>query len=179
MEISLNSLGTKNIELPVVPPFLGEAERRAAARSDAARSGASPKKGGASPDAVPDPEVPPDARRRRFNTEYKLRVLAEADAAKQTPGAVGSLLRREGLYSSHLATWRRERDAAVRKALTPQRRGPKPKLNPQQAELTRLQRENERLSDELEKARLIIDVQKKVASLLGRELLRPGPGEKS
>jgi hypothetical protein len=80
------------------------------------------------------------------------------------------MLRRERLYSSHLVTWRRERDAAVEQALTPKKRGCKPKHDPQQAELARLQRENARLTDELENARLIIEVQKKVALLLGRQL---------
>jgi transposase len=172
MDISLNSPVSKKNGIPPAPGFLPGAERREAERSEADRSGGPGKNGGlsAAPVAPPDPEVPPDAKRRRFTSEYKLRILTEADAAKNTPGAVGALLRREGLYSSHLTTWRHERDAAVQRALTPKSRGPKPKHDPQQAELSRLQRENARLTDELEKARLIIEVQKKVALLLGREL---------
>jgi transposase InsO family protein len=104
--------------------------------------------------------------------------LAEADAAKNNPGAVGALLRREGLYSSHLVTWRREREAGVRKALAPKTRGPKPKHDPQQEELVHLRRENTRLADALSKAELIIEVQKKVGALLGWDLPKPDPGEK-
>ena len=73
----------------------------------------------------PDPEVVADARRRTFTAEYKLRILAEADAAAAQPGAIGALQRREGLYSSHLVTWRRERQAGILKGLTPHKRGPK------------------------------------------------------
>lgn len=118
----------------------------------------------------PDPEVVADAKRRRFTLENKLRVLKEADAAKNTPGAVGALLRREGLYSSHLVTWRKEREAAVRQALSPKTRGPKPKTDPQQEELQRLRRDNARLAEALAKAELIIEVQKKVGTLLGWDL---------
>ena len=174
MDISLNSPVSKKNGLPPAPGLLPGAERREAERSEADRSGASGKNGG-----PPNPEVVPDAKRRRFTTEYKLRILAEADAAKNTPGAVGALLRRERLYSSHLVTWRRERDAAVQQALTPKKRGPKSKHDPQQAELARLQRENAQLNDELEKARLIIEVQKKVALLLGRVLPQTDHEEKS
>jgi transposase-like protein len=174
MDISLNSPVSKKNGLPPVPGLLPGAERREAERSEADQSGAAGKNGGRL-----DPEVVPDAKRRRFTTEYKLRILTEADAAKNSPGAVGALLRREGLYSSHLVTWRRERDAAVAEALTPKKRGPKTKQDPQQAELARLQRENARLHDELDKARLIIEVQKKVALLLGRELPRTDHEEKS
>ena len=111
--------------------------------------------------------------------EYKLRMLKEADGARNTPGGVGALLRREGLYSSHLTTWRHERDAAVRQALTPKARGPKPKLDLQQEELRRLRRDNARLTDALSKAELIIEVQKKVGSLLGWNLPKTDPEENS
>jgi transposase len=77
------------------------------------------------------------------------------------------LQRREGLYSSHLVTWRRERQAGILKGLTPHKRGPKSKRNPQEEELQKLRRENQRLTEELRKAAIVIDVQKKVGALLG------------
>lgn len=107
-----------------------------------------------------------------------MRILTQADAAKEQPGAVGALLRREGLYSSHLTTWRKEREAGVRRALTPKTRGPKPKLDPQQEELRKLRRENEQLTEALRKAELIIDVQKKVGTLLGWSLPKTDSEEK-
>jgi transposase-like protein len=73
----------------------------------------------------PNPEVVANAKRRAFTAEYKLGILAEADAATAQPGAIGALLRREGLYSSHLTTWRRERQTGILKGLTPHKRGPK------------------------------------------------------
>ena len=125
------------------------------------------------PQAVrPDREVVAKAKRRRFSGEYKERILAAADAAKGT-GEIGALLRREGLYSSLLATWRRERDEAIRKALREQKRGPKPKTGPRALELQQLERENAALAEELRKARIIIEVQKKVAAVLGRALPEP------
>jgi transposase-like protein len=108
-----------------------------------------------------------DAKRRTFTAEYKLRILAEADAAATQPGAIGALQRREGLYSSHLVTWRRERQAGILKGLTPLKRGPKSKRNPQEEEVQQLRRENLRLTEEMRKAAIVIDVQKKVGALLG------------
>ena len=125
----------------------------------------------------PDPEVVADAKRRTFTAEYKLRILAEADAAAAQPGAIGALLRREGLYSSHLATWRRERQAGILKGLTPHKRGPKSKRNPQEEEMQKLRRENQRLTEELRKAAIVIDVQKKVGALLGWPLPKADPEE--
>ncbi len=113
---------------------------------------------------VPDPEVVPRAKRRQFSAQYKLRILTEADQCTQR-GEIGALLRREGLYSSHLTTWRKQRDQGQLQGLTPQKRGRKP--DPQAAELARLQRENAQLRRRLEQAELIIDVQKKVAQMLG------------
>ena len=110
-----------------------------------------------------DPEVLPKAERRQFSADYKLRVLAEADRCSE-PGQIGALLRREGLYSSHLSKWRQQRE---RGALG-QQRGRKP--DPQTAELKGLQRENERLRNRLERAEHIIEVQKKLAELLGTTL---------
>jgi transposase-like protein len=109
------------------------------------------------------PEVSEKAVRRRFTAEYKARILDEADRCTE-PGQLGELLRREGLYSSHLTTWRRQREAG----LAPKRRGRKPLPNKKEREeLERLKRENKRLAEELRQARLIIDVQKKVSEVLG------------
>lgn len=110
-------------------------------------------------------EVLERPERRRFTTEYKTRILSEVEAC--TEGQLGALLRREGLYSSHLTAWRRQREEGVRIGLTPKRRGRKSKKDPLADENARLLRENERLREKLRKAELIIDVQKKVAALLG------------
>jgi transposase len=118
----------------------------------------------------PDPEVVARAKRRIFTGEYKQRVLAEADSAKRESGGIGALLRREGLYSSHLVTWRNERATGILQALTPQKRGPKSKRTPLDDENQKLRRENQHLSEELRKAEIVIDIQKKVAALLGRPL---------
>jgi transposase-like protein len=115
------------------------------------------------------------AKRRSFTAEYKQRILQEAEAVAATPGGVGALLRREGLYSSLLAYWRRERANGIREALTPRKRGPKSKRNPLQEENLKLQRQNARLTEDLRKAHIIIDVQKKVAALLGRPIPEPDP----
>ncbi len=175
MDISLNSPASKKNGMPPAPTFLAGPERREAERSEADQSAAAAKNA----PSQPNPEVVADAKRRRFTMEYKLRILKEADAAKEAPGGVGALLRREGLYSSHLTTWRQERDAAVRQALAPKTRGPKPKLDPQQDELQRLRRDNARLTDALRKAELIIEVQKKVGSLLGWNLPKTDTEENS
>ena len=117
------------------------------------------------PTNVPDPEVVPKAKRRTFSAKYKLRILEEADRCTET-GQIGALLRREGLYSSHLTTWRRQRDEGVLKGLSPQKRGRKRK-DELEREVVRLQRENERLQASLEQAETIIEVQKKLSRLLG------------
>lgn len=106
-------------------------------------------------------EVVAKAVRRRFTAEYKLRILQEADECSN--GELGALLRREGLYSSHLTTWRRQRDAGQLKGLEPKKRGPKP--DPQAEELKRLRHENERLRVRLQQAEAIIEAQKKLAQL--------------
>jgi transposase len=126
----------------------------------------------------PNPEVVADAKRRTFTAEYKLRILAEADAAATQPGAIGALQRREGLYSSHLVTWRRERQSGILKGLTPHKRGPKSKRSPIEEENQKLRRENERLTEQLRKAEIVIDVQKKVGALLGWPLPQADPEEK-
>ena len=117
------------------------------------------------------------AKRRRFTAEYKQRILTEADQAKGS-GGIGSLLRREGLYSSLLATWRREREAGALRALTPQKRGPKSKRDPIQEEIQKLQKDNARLTEQLRKAEIVIDVQKKVGALLGWPIPTTDPDER-
>jgi transposase len=114
--------------------------------------------------SIPDPEVRPRAKHRRFNAEYKKRILDEAEACTR-PGEIGALLRREGLYSSLLSKWRQQRAQGTLAALAPKPRGPKP--DPQAEEIARLRRENERLQERLRKAETIIEVQKKVSQLLG------------
>jgi transposase len=114
--------------------------------------------------AVPDPEVVVKAQRRQFSAEYKRRILQEADSCTQR-GEVGALLRREGLYSSHLNTWRHQRARGELQGLSPAQRGRK--ADPQAAENARLLRETVRLKAQLARAELIIDVQKKVSQLLG------------
>jgi transposase-like protein len=161
------------------PPVLPAAERREDERSETDRSTAAGKTVAPQPPAQPrpSPEIVADARRRSFTGEYKQRILAEADAAAAQPGAIGALLRREELYSSHLSTWRRERQAGILKGLTPNKRGPKSKRNPQEEEMQKLRRENQRLTEELRKAAIVIDVQKKVGALLGWPLPKADPEE--
>ena len=153
---------------PALPP----AGRREPERSEGDRSAA-----GGNAAAHPDPEVVAQAQRRHFTAEYKQRILAETDQAKGS-GSIGALLRREGLYSSLLATWRREREAGVRQALSPQKRGPKSKRDPVAEENQQLRRETQRLTEELRKAEIVIDIQKKVATLLGRPISTVDPEEK-
>ena len=114
---------------------------------------------------IPDPEVVPKAKRRQFTAEYKLRIVREADACTE-PGQIGSLLRREGLYSSYLSTWRRQREKGQLQALSSKKRGRKGQDSSAE-ELAQLRRENERLRARLEQAEIIIDVQKKLSKLLG------------
>ena len=118
--------------------------------------------------AAPDAEVADKPTRRRFSPSYKLRVVEEADRCTE-PGEVGRLLRREGLYSSHLTTWRKAAHSGSLKALS-KKRGRKPERNPLEEKVRKLERRNARLEEELRKAHLIIDVQGKVAGLLGLSL---------
>jgi transposase-like protein len=114
---------------------------------------------------VPEPEVLPRAKRRRFLAEYKLRILEEADKCTKR-GEIGAILRREGLYSSHLSTWRQQRLLGQLEGLSPKKRGREPQ-DLVDEEVARLRRENERLRARLEEAEMIIDVQKKLSQLLG------------
>jgi transposase-like protein len=110
----------------------------------------------------PDPEVPERARRRRFTAQYKLDVLAAYEAAG--PGEKGAILRREGLYSSHIVEWRRARDGGALAGLARPRGRPAP--DPRDAQIARLQKEKDRLERELAKARFVVDVQAKLQALL-------------
>jgi transposase-like protein len=123
----------------------------------------------------PDPEVAEKPKRRRFSAEYRLRIVREADACKE-PGEIGALLRREGLYSSLLSAWRRQRDEGALEGLRSKKRGPEAKaVDPR---VKRLERENARLKRKLEQAETIIDIQKKVAGMLGIPLRTSEPDEK-
>ena len=113
--------------------------------------------------------MPEKAQRRRFTPEYKLRILEEADRCRE-PGEIGALLRREGLYSSNLGKWREQRRIGVLSALSAKKRGRKLRRDPQAERVEKLERENRRLREELRKAHVIIEVQKKVARLLGNEM---------
>ena len=132
---------------------------------------AGPTPGAPGPDnRFPDPAVPERPDRRRFTAEYKLRILQEADRCTRS-GELGALLRREGLYSSHLANWRQLRDEGVLTGLTPKRRGRKAAPDASLvAENERLTRENHRLAGKLRQAETIIEVQKKLSEILGIQL---------
>ena len=151
-------------------PSFGEPKRSAAAAEAGTLAGSSSR---------PDSEVVAKAKRRTFPMEYKIRILEEADAAAATPGGVGALLRREGLYSSHLVSWRRERKAGILEALKPRKRGPRSERNPLADENEKLRRQVGQLTEKLRKAEIIIDVQKKVAALLGHPISEADPEKKS
>ena len=116
----------------------------------------------------PDPEVPAKAKRRRFSAEYKRQILREADKAAGNLGEVGALLRREGLYSSHLITWRGQRDRGELAGLSPKKRGRKPKeINPLAKRVAELERDKRRLERKIAQQQVMLDIQKKVSELLG------------
>ena len=135
-------------------------------RSEGERNG-----GGDNPAAtgLPDPEVAAVDKRRRFSPPYKLAIVQEAQRCTEV-GQIGALLRREGLYSSQLTVWRRQYQQGVLKALKDDRRGRKPTRDARDDELDRLRRENARLSKKLSQAETIIDIQKKVAAMLGNPI---------
>ena len=143
------------VEMDVVAELGAEGARRAT-------GGPSPVTTSCPPD--PDPEVPATVQRRRFSAAYRLRILKEADACKK-PGEVGALLRREGLYSSLLANWRRQREAGALREMRGRRRGPTPR--PVDPRVKQLEAENRRLQRKLQRAETIITLQKKVAEILG------------
>jgi transposase-like protein len=161
---------------PVDQSPVGEPERRGDERSEAPRSGGSPTGERAVAPGPPDPEVPARHVRRRFTTAYKVEILRTADACRQ-PGELGALLRREGLYSSHLVTWRRQREHG----LMPKKRGRKPtssdpRVKKLEREKAALETANRRLERRLQRADTIIAFQKKVAELLGIPL-KPLPSD--
>ena len=122
-------------------------------------------------------EVLAQAERRRFSVEYKRRILREADSCTK-PGELGALLRREGLFSSHLSAWRAARARGDFGGLSSKKRGPKPKpVHPDAKRILALERENRRLRARAERAEALVELQKKVAALLGNEL--PPSGEES
>jgi transposase len=152
---------------------LEDLQRREGERSEPDRSEGASNSGG-SPMAVPRPsipdsEVPAKPKWRRFTADYKRSIVEQADAG-QDAGAIGALLRREGLYSSHLSTWRRQGRAGELAALAPKRRGRKTILNPLVLENRKLVAANARLAKRLENAEFIIEVQKKLAALLGNPI---------
>lgn len=137
-------------------------EGTAAAVREAAQSGADP---------GPEPAERPV--RRTFSAAYKISILRQADEAAATGGvgAIGALLRREGLWSSHLTSWRHARERGELAGLSPKKRGRKPApKNPLADENEKLRRQNARLQSDLEKAKVVIEVQKKVAALLGNPI---------
>ena len=143
-----------------------------AGESEGARRATGDSPAGA-PAGVPDPAVEAKAKRRRFTAEYKLRILREVERAKE-PGEVGEILRREGLYSSHLVQWRHQRDRVAKAGLV-RKRGPKPRL--EDPRIKKLEREKARLERKLRQAEIIIEFQKKVAALLGIPLNQPDSDE--
>jgi len=150
--------------------------RREPERSEGDRS-ATDAIGAAAPVSRADPEVVALAKRRRFTAEYKQRILSRVEGAKGS-GGIGALLRREGLYSSLVTTWRREQEAGAVLALTPRKRGPKSRRDPVADENRQLRLDNQRLTEELRKADIVIDIQKKVAALLGRPSPTADPRER-
>lgn len=139
------------------------------------QDGVGPSKRSGEGPSAPDPEVSAKSGRRRFSAEYKLRIVQEAEACTQ-PGELGALLRREGLYSSHLAAWRRDYQEGALGALR-KKRGPKPQMDAKSRKrLEQLERENNRLKKELKQAETIIAFQKKFAEMFGSD---PEPDNES
>lgn len=148
----------------------GAPERSGGERSESERSGGAPNAAAPRRGVVPEPEVPAIPQRRRFSADYKAGIVEEADRCREE-GAVGALLRREGLYSSQLTTWRRQYRSGAHTALRDDKRGRKQTRNPLEEEVSRLQRDNARLTRRLEQAETIIEIQKKVSSMLGLPLM--------
>ena len=148
-------------------------ERIGAGDTEGARRATGVSPAGARP-PVPDPAVEAKPMRRRFTAEYKVRILREVERAKE-PGEVGAILRREGLYSSHLTHWRQERDRVAKAALAARRRGPKPRV--EDPRIKQLERENARLERKHRQAEIIIEFQKKLATALGISMGTPETDE--
>jgi len=152
------------------PQHTNDQEASAVGGTEGARraTGVPPTDGGREAFVVlpPDPEVPEKKPRRKHTAKYKLRILAQADACTG-PGQIGALLRREGLYSSNLTTWRRQKEKGLLQAMTPKKRGRKRKeKNPLANKVAQLERENRLLQQRLKKAETIIEVQKKISEVL-------------
>ena len=146
-------------------PERSEGERNAVANNHAA----------ADP-GVPDPEVLAKPKRRRFTAAYKARIVEEAMTCTES-GQIGALLRREGLYSSALNLWRKQYQSGALQGLKDVKRGRKQIRDSRDRELDRLRRDNQRLTKKLEQAELIIDIQKKVAAMLGNPIETPESDE--
>jgi len=144
----------------------GASEWSSGERSEPERNGEAPKARGGSSGGVVDPEVTAMPKRRRFSAAYKARIVEEASGCTE-PGAIGALLRREGLYSSTLSKWRELSRQGMLKELADDKRGRKPSRNPLADDVARLERENRRLQRRLQQAETIIEIQKKVSSMLG------------
>ena len=148
-------------------------------RGEPERSGGEPNGGAnnlAADAAVPDPEVSARPQRRRFTPVYKARIVQEAQRCTES-GQIGALLRREGLYSSALTQWRRQYQAGALQGLKDDKRGRKRTRDIRDEELQRLRRENQRLNKKLRQAELIIEIQKKVAAMLGNPIETPPNSE--
>ena len=148
-------------------------------RGEPQRSGGEPNGGAnslAADSPAPDPEVLAKPQRRRFTPAYKARVVEEAQHCTES-GELGALLRREGLYSSALTQWRRQYQSGALQGLQEAKRGRKRTRDPRDQELERLQHDKERLSQKLRQAEQIIEIQKKVAALLGNSLETPSNRE--
>lgn len=143
----------------------GAEQASAGGGEDGSAAGVAGKRAGFAASAAPDPEVLPQARRRRFTAAYKARVVEESERCTE-PGAVGALLRREGLYSSHLSKWREQYRRGGLAALRDEKRGRPAVRNPLEDEVARLRGENERLRQRLAQAETIVEIQKKVSSML-------------
>jgi transposase len=140
---------------------VGAGETQGARRA----SGVSPARGAVEGARAADPEVPAKAKRRQFTAQYKLRIVREAAAAK-TPGEIGALLRREGLYSSHLADWRGQRERGELAGLSAKRGRKAEPVNRLAKRVVELERQKRRLERKLEQAELLLDIQKKASRLL-------------
>jgi transposase-like protein len=154
-----------NKKEPQLTPFSLELEEITGASRATVVSASARAAGPESSVVIPDPEVTERAVRRRFTAEYKRRILRVAEACKGE-GQVGALLRREGLYSSHLATWRQQAERGTLDALSPKKRGPKPKKpNPARRRIAELEATVQKLEHKLQQAELIITAQKKISEL--------------
>ena len=168
---------------PINPLESGSEAKAASGATKGVRrtSGVAPEAGRCAfngPIVTPDPEVAEKKKRRKFTAAYKLSIVQQAERCRE-PGEIGALLRREGLYSSHLATWRRQYENGALQGLHPQKRGRKRKPHDPSAErVAALEKENQRLKNQLRKAEIIIEAQKKISEILGIDQDPQGSSEK-